>query len=158
MNDNIISQRLAALRAGSDPTFLTELPSGIAVLGPVQPKALPGSCMLIPDPVVASPNELAPTARGRFFADMVLLGDAILQVTGAQRINYLVLCNQAPELHGHCIPRFATEAPELRLQGPFEAYDFSAEPSADPLGIHRAIHADLKEALQRLQSEHRETR
>lgn len=142
-----ISHRVARIRAGEDPQLLASLPSGHAILGKQQPDALTGCCMLLPDPVVASPNELSPAARAQFFADLVLLGDAVLEVTGAERINYLVLCNQVPELHGHCIPRFASEDARLRLLDPFVAYDFGAARVADALGRDLELHARLRSTL-----------
>ena len=145
-----ISARVERIVAGNDPEFLAELPSGFAILGKYQPQAVRGACMLLPREVVASPNDLAPAERARFFEDLVLLGDAILEVTGAERINYLVLCNQVPELHGHAIPRFAHEDPQLRMQGPFEAYDFGGAPVADARGAERELHAALRDALGRL--------
>lgn len=148
--EGAITRRVARARSGEDPELLARLPSGWAVLGKQQPAAIRGSCMLLPDPVVASPNDLVPAARARFFGDLVLLGDAILEATGAERINYLVLCNQVPELHGHCVPRFASEDPVRRRQGPFEAYDFAAAPLADARGADRELHAALQAALQRL--------
>ena len=147
-----ITRRLQRIRAGEDPQVLARMPSGWAILGKHQPEPVLGCCMLIPDPVVPSPNELSPAERARFFSDLVLLGDAILEVTGAERINYLVLCNQVPELHGHCVPRFAGEDPRLRLQGPFEAYDFAGARVADALGRDRALCERLRAALERLLS------
>jgi len=145
-----IARRVARARAGQDPDLLARMPSGFAVLGKYQPGPIRGSCMLFPDRVVSSPNDLSPADRARFFGDLVLLGDAILEVTGAERINYLVLCNQVPELHGHCVPRFASEDPARRLQGPFEAYDFAAAPVADARGADRELHRALQAALTRL--------
>ena len=150
MKTGAISARVDRIRAGEDPQCLGRMSSGWAILGKHQPPALRGCCMLLPDPVVASPNDLKPAERGRFFADLVLLGDAILEATGAERINYLVLCNQVPELHGHAIPRFAHEDPDKRLLGPFEAYDFSSAPIADALGPERELYEALKTALARL--------
>jgi diadenosine tetraphosphate (Ap4A) HIT family hydrolase len=132
-----IQARVARARSGEDPELLARVPSGYAILGKYQPVPIRGCCMLLPDEVVASPNDLALAARAQFFSDLVLLGDAILEATGAERINYLVLCNQVPELHGHCVPRFASEDPALRLQGPFEAYDFGLAPIADARGADR---------------------
>ena len=149
MSIHAISARLERIRAGDDPQVLARMPSGYAILGKFQPEAVRGACMLIPDPVVASPNDLNPEARRQFFAHLVLLVDAILEVTKAERINYLVLCNQVPELHGHCIPRFAHEDPAKRLQGPFEAYDFGAAPVADALGKDARLHQALVAALVR---------
>ncbi len=145
-----ISARVARIRAGDDPQLLMRLPSGYAILGKHQPDAVQGCCMLLPEPVVSSPNDLGHAARAQFFSDLVLIGDAILAVTGAERINYLVLCNQVPELHGHCIPRFANEDPKKRLMGPFEAYDFGSARIADATGTDRELHARLGQELQRL--------
>lgn len=150
MSAGAISARVERIRAGADPQCLGRMSSGWAILGKHQPPALRGCCMLLPDPVVASPNHLEVAARERFFADLVLLGDAVLEVTGAERINYLVLCNQVPELHGHVVPRFAHEDPEKRLLGPFEAYDFSTAPIADALGPDRELFEALRTALARL--------
>lgn len=145
-----ISARVERIRSGDDPELLAEMPSGYAILGKYQPDAVLGCCMLLPHPVVASPNDLSDAERERFFSDLVLLGDAILAVTGAERINYLVLCNQVPELHGHAIPRFAAEDSALRLQGPFEAYDFGQARVADATGQDRELHAKLQTELKRL--------
>jgi diadenosine tetraphosphate (Ap4A) HIT family hydrolase len=145
-----ISNRVARLRAGQDPFFLARLPSGFAILGKHQPKGIEGCCMLLPDPVVPSANHLSPAQRARFFEDLVWLGDVVLAATGSERINYLVLCNQVPELHGHCIPRFASEDARLRLMDPFAAYDFGAAPVADDQGAHAALLADLRAACARL--------
>lgn len=148
-----IQARVDRILAGDDPQLLARTPSGFAILGKYQPPPIRGCCMLLPERVVPSPNDLAPAERARFFEDLVLLGDAILEVTSAERINYLVLCNQVPELHGHAVPRFASEAPDLRAKGPFEAYDFGAAPVADALGPDRELHAALKASLERLLAE-----
>ena len=49
-----IHRRVAALRAGADPTVLARLTSGWAVLG--DPQVIPGYCLLLPDPVVPHLN------------------------------------------------------------------------------------------------------
>lgn len=154
-----ISARVQRILDGSDPELLAEMPSGYAILGKYQPAPITGCCMLLPrlaenGCVVSSPNDLGHDERAQYFSDLVLLGDAILDVTGAERINYLVLCNQVPELHGHCVPRFATEDKALRNQGPFEAYDFGSARVADASGQDRELHTQLREALQRLLARH----
>ena len=58
---------------------------------------------------------------------MSRLGDALLKVTGAARINYAIFGNQEPALHAHVIPRYLDEPEALRTQQPF-AYDWSAAP------------------------------
>lgn len=145
-----ISNRVERIKQGNDPELICEMPSGYAILGKFQPDAINGCCMLLPKVVVPSPNDLSHADRAQFFSDLVLIGDAIMQVTGSNRINYLVLCNQVPELHGHCIPRFDSEVPTKRMQGPFEAYDFGNARIADATGQDRQLHQSLKAQLQSL--------
>ena len=40
---------------------------------------------------------------------MATIGDALLEVTGAFRINYEILGNLEPALHAHIIPRYLNE-------------------------------------------------
>ena len=145
-----ITRRVRRILRGEDPQLIGRLPSGWAILGNQQPAPLDGCCMLLPDPVVASVNDLDPDARSRFMSDFVRLGDAVLEATGAERINYLILCNQVEELHGHAIPRFATEDPAARRLGPFEAYDFPGARRADASrsGPDHALLQRLRSALQ----------
>ena len=146
-SDGPITRRVQRLRDGADPQVIARLDSGWAILANQQPAAITGCCMLLPDPVVSSVNDLSPEARVVFMSDFVRLGDAVLAATGAERINYLILCNQVPELHGHVVPRFATEEPALRRLGPFEAYDFPGAPTADPGGRDADLLGRLREAL-----------
>lgn len=145
-----ISARVARLRAGTDDTLLLRLPSGFAVLNQNQPPAVRGACLLVPDPVVGGVHDLLPAARVQFFLDLSLLGDAVHAAVSAERVNYLVLCNVVPELHGHCVPRFATEDPESRRRGPFEAYDFGRAPATDVRGADRELRDRIRAELARL--------
>lgn len=147
MTTGVISARVERLRLGDDPQTLARLASGWAILGDRQPGAIAGSCVLMPDPVVASVNDLDPEARGVFLTDLVRLGDAILAATGAERVNYLILCNQAPELHAHAIPRFSSEDPAKRRLGPFEAYDFPNARPPEPEGLDRELIRRLRASL-----------
>lgn len=135
----LIADRVARARRGTNDTVICRLPSGWAVLGDVQ--FLAGYCLLLADPVVASLNDLDEAHRAQFLHDMTRLGDAILRVTSAERINYEILGNSEPELHAHVFPRFATESPELRRL-PAWFYDWTAALRYDP-----ASHAELRNAL-----------
>jgi diadenosine tetraphosphate (Ap4A) HIT family hydrolase len=135
----MIAERVELARRGANDTVVCRLPSGWAVLGDVQ--MLPGYCVLLPDPVVGSLNELDEEHRAEFLRDMVRLGDAILRVTAADRINYEIQGNSEPELHAHVIPRYATEPPERRCM-PAWFYDWDAAPRYDA-----EADAALREAL-----------
>jgi diadenosine tetraphosphate (Ap4A) HIT family hydrolase len=127
---NLIEQRVAEARAGRNPYVIARLPSGWLVIGDVQP--LTGYCLLIADPVVASVNDLAEAGRIAHALDVIRVGDALIEISGAARINYLTLCNAEPSLHTHIVPRFADEPDEQRLLPPFQAYDWSAARPFDP--------------------------
>jgi diadenosine tetraphosphate (Ap4A) HIT family hydrolase len=67
-------------------------------------------------------NALTMEGRTTFLQDMNILGDALLEVTGATRINYEILGNREAALHAHVFPRFATEPEEKRCK-PVWFYD-----------------------------------
>ena len=103
----MIPNRIAAARSGENPTVICGIPSGWVVLADMQ--FLRGYCILLADPMVASINHLDRQARAAFLEDMVLVGDALLEVTGAYRINYAIAGNTDPFLHAHIVPRFQSE-------------------------------------------------
>lgn len=66
-------------RRGANDAVICRLLPGSAVVGDVQ--FLPGYCLRLADPVVASLNDLDDARRAEFLRDMGRLGDAILHVT-----------------------------------------------------------------------------
>ena len=139
----LITERVEAARRGDNPKVIRRMPSGWAVIGDAQ--FLEGYCLLLPDPVVPTLNDLKGDARAAFLRDMAILGDAILEVTGAVRINYEMLGNLEPELHAHCFPRFDTEDHSLRTK-PVWFYDWENAPKFDP-DQHRPLMQRIREAL-----------
>ena len=133
-------------RAGTLARVVARMPSGWAVLG--DPQILPGYTLLYPDPVVPQLNSLEGVARAQFLADMARLGDAVLQATGAMRINYEILGNVEPALHAHVIPRYADE-PEASRTKPVWLHDWNAAPAFDP-AAHRALAQRLRATLEDL--------
>jgi diadenosine tetraphosphate (Ap4A) HIT family hydrolase len=107
-----IQDRVEAARAGTNPTMICRVPSGWVVLCDTQ--FLSGYCIMLADPVVASLNDLSRLKRAEFLCDMVTVGDALLEVTGAYRINYAIAGNTDPYLHAHIVPRYMSEPEELR--------------------------------------------
>jgi diadenosine tetraphosphate (Ap4A) HIT family hydrolase len=116
----LIHERVEAARAGTNPTVICRMPSGWAVMCDVQ--FLRGYVILLADPVAPDLNALAEPQRAAYLLDMARLGDALLEVTGAYRINYEILGNLDAALHAHIIPRYMTEPEEMR-RGPAFLYD-----------------------------------
>ena len=123
-------ERVEAARAGTNPALICRMPTGWAALCDLQ--YLRGYTILLADPLVASLNDLDESGRARFLGDMARLGDALLEVTGAARINYAIAGNTDPFLHAHIVPRFADEPEALRHNHPW----------AYPPGTMDAIHFD----------------
>ena len=123
-----IHRQVEAARRGELERVIARMLSGWAVLG--DPQITRGYCLLLPDPVVADLNALAGEARTQFLGDMAALGDAVLTVTGAERINYEILGNVEPALHAHVIPRHAVENPELRRTAVW-LHDWKTAPAVD---------------------------
>ncbi len=123
-------------RAGNHPAALARLRSGWVVMGDRQ--VLPGYCLLLPDPVVPHLNALSADLRAVFLADMGKVGDALLAVTGALRVNYAIFGNVEPALHAHMFPRCADEPESTRSVQPW-ALDWNEAPEYSD-----AVHAELK--------------
>src|SRR5579872_693811 len=136
-----IHRLVAAAREGREPRVIARMYSGWAVFGERQ--FLRGYTVLLPDPVVPSVNALGAQERTLFLLDVARLGDAVLKVTGATRINYAILGNLEPALHAHVIPRYADESDALRTSHPW-AYDWTATPLFD-----RSQYQELADGLQR---------
>ncbi len=139
--ETAIHTMVAAAREGREPRVIARLFSGWALFGEKQ--FLRGYTLLLPDPVVPTLNALGSQQRAAYLQDVVRLGDALLKLTGAARINYVILGNQEPALHTHVIPRYADEPEKLRVSHPW-AYDWNEAPSFD-----RAAYRDLAEGLLR---------
>lgn len=131
---------LVVAARGGDARVIARLPSGWAMFGERQ--FVHGYALLLPDPVVPGINSLAAPERAQFLMDMTHLGDALLAVTGALRINYAIFGNLEPALHAHVVPRYADEPLALRTQHPW-AYDWSAAAMFEP-----QAYRDFKLALQ----------
>lgn len=112
-------------RAADYPARVARMRSGWVVMGERQVFA--GYCLLLPDPVVPHLNALGAESREQFLSDMARVGDAILTVTSALRINYAMFGNVEPALHAHVFPRFADEPAATRTAQPW-AFDWSLAP------------------------------
>ena len=124
----LIHRRVAACRAGAYENAICRVQSGWVVLGDVQ--FLRGYSLIYPDPVVGHLNELSPEARKTILYEASVVGDALLEITGAVRINYEILGNLEPALHVHVFPRFDDEPARLKTR-PAWYYDWEEAPAFD---------------------------
>jgi diadenosine tetraphosphate (Ap4A) HIT family hydrolase len=141
-----IHRQVHEAREGRNPRVIARLYSGWAVFGERQ--FVRGYALLLPDPVASNLNALAARERSAFLTDMTRLGDALLKVTGALRINYAIFGNEEPALHAHVIPRYLEEPEALRAAHPW-AYDWKAAPAFERAACQELADGLLRE-LERL--------
>jgi diadenosine tetraphosphate (Ap4A) HIT family hydrolase len=130
--ENWENDRIGSCERGENPTFMTKMRSGFAVIGDNQ--FLPGYCVLLGYPKASSLNELSLAARNQYLLDMTLIGDAVIKVCNPLRINYMTLMNLDSYLHTHIEARYEWEPDEYRKRPSFfytkelrykEQYEFS---------------------------------
>lgn len=105
------------------------MPSGWAVLGDTQ--VTRGYTILLSDPVVLDLNALSLEDRVMYLRDMTIIGDTLLEVTGAALINYEIQGNSERALHAHIVPRYANE-PDKQRRRPIWFSDRTKAPKFDP--------------------------
>jgi len=130
----LIHQRVRAAQAGNNQYVICKMLSGWAVFGDYQ--FIPGYSLLLADPVVADLNELSGKHRTQFLNDMTQIGDALLEVSGAFRINYEILGNDEPALHAHIFPRYKSEPEKCRRYPVWMAYT-KEELNSRPFDLNR---------------------
>ena len=119
--DTLIHRRVRLCKDGSFDQAVCRLSSGWVVMGDVQ--IFTGYCLLLPDPVVPNLNALDEESRKTFLYEMSVVGDVLLELTDAIRINYEMIGNVEPALHAHIFPRYSSEPEHLRLK-PAWFYDW----------------------------------
>ena len=121
--------------------------TGLAVIGDTQ--HLPGYSLLLADDLSADHlTDLPWSTRRDFLFDLSLLGEAVLAVMrqqGAHRINYEVLGNSWPHLHGHVHARYEWE-PADKIGGPVWRYPKDVR-NADQYAYDQARHGELRVAI-----------
>jgi diadenosine tetraphosphate (Ap4A) HIT family hydrolase len=141
--------RIGSAHRGENPMVMARMRSGFAVIGDTQ--HLPGySLLLCEHAAVNHLSDLPVDQRVRFLLDLSLIGEAIeltCRDRGLHRVNYEILGNAEPWLHGHVHPRYDWE-PAERIEWPVSTYP--PDERNDPK--HRyddAVHGDLRSRIAR---------
>jgi diadenosine tetraphosphate (Ap4A) HIT family hydrolase len=139
--------RVGSALRGENPLVMARMRGGFAVIGDTQ--HLPGySLLLTDDPSVNHLTDLDWRRRRQFLFDLSLLGEAVgraCQDNGLSRINYEVLGNSLPILHGHVHARYDWERPSM-IGGPVWRYP-NDERSAPACAYSDEAHGDLRAAI-----------
>ena len=141
------ADRIGSAERGESPMVIGRMRSGFAVIGDTQ--FLPGYCVLLAAPQVASLEDLSPADRAVFLDDMGRLGAAVNAACDARRINYSIYGNTDAFLHAHVFPRYDWE-PAERIPGPVWLYpreNWSDAAHAYDEARHGALRRKIAEAL-----------
>ena len=144
--------RIGSAARGENPTVLTELQSGYAVIGDVQ--FLPGySVMLSKDPTAKALADLQRSERVQFLADVDLLASAVEQACreaypAFRRVNIDILGNADAFVHAHIWPRYGWESEEL-IRRPVWLYDLKhwTDPTTRLGQQHDSLRAGITDKL-----------
>jgi diadenosine tetraphosphate (Ap4A) HIT family hydrolase len=139
--------RVGSALRGENPLVMARMRGGFAVIGDTQ--HLPGySLLLTDDPSVNHLTDLDWERRMQFLFDLSLLGEAVEHAcrdNGLRRINYEVLGNSLPILHGHVHARYDWEPPD-RIGGP--VWQYPQDERNDPTCAYSdKTHGELRTAI-----------
>lgn len=147
------ADRVGSALAGTNPTVLTRMRAGFAVIGDGQ--HLPGYCVLITDsPGTNQLIDLPVAAQHLFLQDMAALGRAVAKVCGRRdplfrRINLEIQGNTDAFLHAHVTPRYHWE-PEYIVGWPAALHHWEKriDYEASALGpAHDELRTELTAAI-----------
>lgn len=138
-----IHRKVRECQAGKHEQLIARVHSGWLVMGDVQ--FVKGYCLILPDPVVPDLNHMSIDERVTFLGEMSIVGDALLELTNACRINYEILGNLEPALHGHIFPRYSDEPENLKTT-PVWLYDWKNAPAFN-IETERELMEDIREYL-----------
>jgi diadenosine tetraphosphate (Ap4A) HIT family hydrolase len=146
--------RIGAALRGENPMVMARMRSGFAVIGDTQ--HLPGySLLLCDDASINHLTDLDWPARAAFLFDLSLVGEAVQAAChndDLRRINYEILGNAEPWLHGHVHPRYDWE-PADHLPWPVSRYPpaiRNAREHAYSDDAHGELRSRITRELQRL--------
>ena len=136
--------RVGAAHRGENPMVMARMKSGFAAIGDTQ--HLPGySVLMCAEGSVDHLTDLDLPDRADFLLDLSLLGEAVESACrdrALRRMNYEILGNSMPWLHGHVHARYDWEPPD-KIGMPVWCYP-EAERNAPEHAYSDAKHGELR--------------
>jgi diadenosine tetraphosphate (Ap4A) HIT family hydrolase len=103
----LICDRIAAIKAGTNPYLVAELDKGYVVLGDFQ--FFRGYTLFLGKRHVSELHELPLEEKERFLVEMSLVAESVYRCFQPRKLNYECLGNAEPHLHWHLFPRHADD-------------------------------------------------
>lgn len=123
-------------RDGGPTNLVAELEVSSLALGD-GPTTLPGTCALFLRRHAVELHDLSPDEGAAFMRDVQRVSRALLEATGAVKMNYEVHGNTIPHLHMHFFPRYAGD--------PFENRPIDPRLEGGPSGFER--HGEIRQRV-----------
>ena len=155
-DDSWMLDRVGAAERGENPTVLARLKTGWAVIGDTQ--HLPGYCLLLYAGKADQLTDLTHAERVAFLSDLAILGEAVQRTCATSdpaflRINYEILGNSWPHLHGHVHARYTWEPESLR-RGPVWRYGTERNAPGNQLSArHEPLRNSIRTMLEQVAAE-----
>ncbi|MET3557644.1 diadenosine tetraphosphate (Ap4A) HIT family hydrolase [Streptococcus rupicaprae] len=124
------------------PYFVYEFETSYVEMGKNQ--FWEGYCILFTKGQYDHLTDMPIDVREKYLIEMSILGDAMMEVLQARRINYSILGNSHPVTHAHLFPRYDWEDETL---GKSVVWRYDDEVFQDPKYAFSEKHASLKQAL-----------
>ncbi|MCL2194707.1 MAG: HIT family protein [Oscillospiraceae bacterium] len=106
----LICDRIAMIRAGTNPHFVAELDTGYVVLGDHQ--RFCGYTLFLCKQHANELHELEHNFKLRFLEEMSLVAEAVYHAFAPNKLNVELLGNGDTHLHWHIFPRRAGDTPQ----------------------------------------------
>jgi len=100
----LICERIALIKNGKNPYFVTKLESGYIVLGDYQ--YYKGYSLLLCKKHTGELHNLPKKFRMKFLEEMSILAEAVYKTFNPEKLNYELLGNTDSHLHWHIFPRY----------------------------------------------------
>lgn len=136
------------------PNFVYEFKNSYVELGNNQ--YFEGYCILFAKERFEHLSDMPFGLRSEYLNEMAILGEVMLEVLGAIRINYNILGNTLHLVHAHLFPRYEWEDETLRktVVWKYDANFFTDAKYAFDINKHRQIKENLALALDRRYKEY----
>lgn len=144
MTENKLIQRKPAPERDE---YVCRMRSGHLVLADMQ--YLRGYSILIGEPHAPSINDVSPEQQALFMQDMAVVGDLLMRVTGAYRVNYAILGNTDPYLHAHIVPRYTDEPAEYIHGLPWSYPNITTAETSFSLERHSDLIQKLRDGMRK---------
>lgn len=99
----LVCERILKIKEGTNPYFVKEMETGYVVIGDYQ--HFKGYTLFLFKEHETELHLIDPVTKMKFLEEMSVVAEAVLNATGAEKMNYEMLGNGYAHMHWHLFPR-----------------------------------------------------